>query len=528
MICLPLAVFILLGLFLQIHAAFSHSSFILDDVEVISEEEWNEIVGSKTYVDLDFSTLSYNGGSPAYVEEERIVYLPQQLDSSSWEGVLTCLNDAELMVLNHSTLYDRETALQEGTSFSCLAVTKDTYSEFFIVFTGVSTVQISYNDEEDLTDKTVNHDGVITIQGTDGSYTISDCVFHVRGDWTLNYYKKNYKIELKTKEGENNHLSLLGMRSDDDWMLNAMYSDGSRVREPLAYALWEEMQILSGQSDAATSHMVFVEVFLNDVYRGLYVLQEPVDAKTFNLEEGDFLYKTTDREVDSWAEGITQYNGQEEIEGADIKWPKDSSLMDWSILESLYDFDERSITLDELEEQGIELDTTNLALFNLFVFLTRAEDTTWKNIFFVCTNEGDGTYLIQQYPWDLNASFGDNFGGDYTEDSAEEIINKYGEEANQSKLWLAYRDSCPEEANELICSMWSELRDAGLSSELVCSMLTDLWSDVLSSGAVFRDADRWPDTVDGNDYTNMLSWIERRFATMDSYFGYTAQEEQNR
>lgn len=503
-----------------------NSNMILDEVSILSQEEWDTIISVRDESSMNRDFLTYNGGVPAYDSSVNTFYLPQDLDSSSWEGTLSSKEDgARLVVLENDLLHDRSTALQDGTSFSCLYYTDTEYSEFFIVFTGVSTVCIDYNPYEELTEEKEDHDGFVMVQGTDGSYVSSDCIFHVRGAVSAYDDKKSFKVNLRTEEGENNDLSLLGMRSDDDWILNSQYRDGSRIREPLCYEVWYEMQELVGVKSPFTSSTEFVEVFLNTQYMGLYALQEPEDGKTFDLEEDDILYKVLTWEKDEWGEqGITQYNGEESIEGARIVWPKDSSLLKWDVMENLYLFNEEYISWEELNERGVTIDTDELTLFSLFIQFVRAADSTWKNVYFACEMQQDGTYEVKLYPWDLNSSFGDDYEGEFNMEKAEKIVDEDGNPTSVAKPWKAYLENCPDEAWEQVCVTWKTLRDAGFSAEYVCQNATDLWAEVLSSGAIFREAEKWPGTIDGNDYTNMITWIETRFAAMDQYYEYSAEQ----
>lgn len=510
---------------------FGQNSVILGNVIVTSEDDWDEIIASHTAAAMDRNAVAFNGGTVAYEEESNTFYLPQDLDSDSWEGILSSYDDAQIRILDEDVLYDRATALQDGYSFSCLYVNQDSYCPFSLVFTGVSTLSLFYGEDEVITTQKEDHDGELSVQGTDGSYEYSLCVFHIRGQASLDDDKKCYKINLKTTDGENNDLALLGMRSDDDWILNAQYRDGSRIREPLAYAVWEEMQTLSGCSTSYTSHNEFVEVFFNDEYMGLYALQEPLDGKTYDLEDGDILYyiKKWLREENAssvWDQGLSQFNGQDTVPSAEIKWPKESEELKWDALQMIYEFYKGGMSWEEFERSGVKLEPENLALFNLFVTLVRADDTLWKNTFIACFQEENGTYTAEVYPWDMNASFGDNYKGEFREETASETERSRKDsdsDPNEAALWEAYVRDCPEEASSIIATEWKTLRDAGFSSESVCQSMQEMWAQVLSSGAIFREAERWPGTIDGNDYTNMLTWVETRFDTFDAMYGYSAE-----
>ena len=65
------------------------------------------------------------------------------------------------------------------------------------------------------------------------------------------------------------HVSLLGMPSENDWILYAPYQDKSLMRNVLAYKL-------SNQMGRYTSRTKFCELYINDEYLGVYVLMEKI------------------------------------------------------------------------------------------------------------------------------------------------------------------------------------------------------------------------------------------------------------
>jgi len=81
--------------------------------------------------------------------------------------------------------------------------------------------------------------------------------------------KDSYSLETQTDSGTNNNVSLLGLPEENDWVLYAPYSDKSLIRNVLSYRLYEEM----GNYAPRTR---FVEVVLNNNYRGIYILTEKI------------------------------------------------------------------------------------------------------------------------------------------------------------------------------------------------------------------------------------------------------------
>ncbi len=83
--------------------------------------------------------------------------------------------------------------------------------------------------------------------------------------------KKPYGIELWTDSTglKAKKMSLVQMPEETDWVLNASYNDRSFMRDFMAQNLADRLGLLN-------SNTKFVELIINDEYRGVYVLMEKV------------------------------------------------------------------------------------------------------------------------------------------------------------------------------------------------------------------------------------------------------------
>lgn len=98
----------------------------------------------------------------------------------------------------------------------------------------------------------------------------------VRGGLSSRYAKHSYSLELNEK------IDLCGLPSDDDWIINANYIDKTFMRHKISYDLFREM----GSNNIAPQ-CAFAEVYLNEVYNGLYVIMEEVNGGMVRLEKDD-------------------------------------------------------------------------------------------------------------------------------------------------------------------------------------------------------------------------------------------------
>lgn len=102
----------------------------------------------------------------------------------------------------------------------------------------------------------------------------------IRGHSSQMFPKKQYGIELWDESGNSINSSLLGMPSENDWVLNASYTDKTFLRNVITYKLGNDL----GRYASRTK---FCEVIINNEYMGLYILQEKIkrDKNRVNIKK---------------------------------------------------------------------------------------------------------------------------------------------------------------------------------------------------------------------------------------------------
>ena len=125
-----------------------------------------------------------------------------------------------------------------------------------------------------------------------GRYSVkeSDVHWHVRGGSSAYQSKTPWKLSLKKKNDTNKNMSMVGLGSDDDWILNAMALDDTKLKEQLFMKLWNERAAQTDWNPQMSSGE-YVEVVMNRTYMGVYLLQRRIDGKYLNLESEDVLLK---------------------------------------------------------------------------------------------------------------------------------------------------------------------------------------------------------------------------------------------
>lgn len=115
----------------------------------------------------------------------------------------------------------------------------------------------------------------------------------IRGSSSQSLPKKGYGFTtLAADDVANNNVKLLGMPSENDWILNGLAFDPSLIRDYLSYNLSRQMGNYAPRTQ-------YCEVVINGVYNGLYVLQEKIKADSNRVN----ILKITD--TDNTAPNLT-------------------------------------------------------------------------------------------------------------------------------------------------------------------------------------------------------------------------------
>ena len=259
----------------------------------------------------------------------------------------------------------------------------------------------------------ISKEATLELKDASGSILSSSVLLRYRGSTSAFYEgKRNYRLTLTDVEGEPLCLSLLGLREDDDWLLDGMYGDLSRLRNRTAMDLWDSLYTLPWCNASGAIHGTLTELWFNDICKGIYALNERLDRKQLQLSKhGGRIYKTinpsqdgvdltdfsgTDLSLPS-AEDQTWYNFE-------VNWSGDSGNP-WSSLVTLWQF--VSTADDETFAQDVwkYLDAENCADYYVFINMLGCSDNMCKNMIFCVqdTRKEERLYLI---PWDLDASLG--------------------------------------------------------------------------------------------------------------------------
>ncbi|MDR1683804.1 MAG: CotH kinase family protein, partial [Candidatus Symbiothrix sp.] len=111
-----------------------------------------------------------------------------------------------------------------------------------------------------------------------------------RGNTSWGVPKRPYNIDLVDAAGVEHFAALLDMPEADEWCLLAFWHDRSLMRIPLAMYLGGHMQGI-----VYAPRMRYVELWINDEYRGLYCLSEKIQRDKNRIDIKKLTVATEDQ-----------------------------------------------------------------------------------------------------------------------------------------------------------------------------------------------------------------------------------------
>ena len=497
----------------------------------LTTSEYESMLSGKERYDFEPSELVFEGQNIPYDKVNNTAYIPQSILDPEWEGTFkTAEAERQICILNDEP-DEKQVCIEEGRVLRLAVVSEDRYMECDLVFTGLPVVCMS-NGEGVIEGEEKYRGTFLVLDPYRDEYQISVCTFHVRGATSLLFDKKSYRVELKQTEGNSDKKSFLGMRSDDDWILNSLCTDKSLAREKICYKLWQDLNSKE-EYPVASSEIEYCELLINNEYMGVYGLMYPVDKKLMGMKTGDLLYK-----VGTWYEEISipgeliDYNGKTEILNRNgvayltLKYPKEEGA------DCIYDpfqlYQEMVFetgSMEEMDRAGISLNYDNFILHELFCEMTRAGDNTWKNLFIAAYRNKEGGYTLNETIWDLNYTFGDDFTWDpdngntiFDPGTTDSYEIRYDRDYGYARL-VQIVDGLREDT----AARWSEWRSGGISPEYIQSLFEESRSYLNRTGAYRRNAMKWYQGDQDPSYAQIYDWIDGRFNFLDQMYEYSAE-----
>ena len=512
------------GLFVGAFALAAHSEFApLPAIGTLSEAEYADLVAAQREVgDRTRAGELFIGGKGAPFDSlTNAYYVPEPMDSPAYAASLTwSARGFTAYFCPDALLADKPAAIRENHAFRLVVSDGRRYHYETVVFTGLPAITLRTESEQSFAlGKGVPTGELCSFEPDGERYGIvtSLATFRQRGNTTAEFRKTPLRVTLYYPNRSKNYASLAGLRADDDWILNSLYTDRSKLRDYLCATLWNAVAKTNPSSDVPGTRMKYVEVFIDDVYFGLYGLMEPIGKKSTNLDtSGDILYQAKSfllREEDFAAARNTLG-----FFAVEIKYPKvwtGEAL--WDPITKYVDsftWHPENYTTEQLLSL---LDLSNAVDHSLFYQATACTDNFFHNNFYLVRAQSDGGHRFVKIPWDMNYSFGDKWN-----DHERNLFTEFDETLVSSDSSmpdvrrLLERD--PAAMGARLFSRWLELRGTALSDTAVFSLIDEAERLVTDSGALGRDSARWPDAAGAGEAERIRTFTTARLSYLDGYY----------
>lgn len=394
--------------------------------------------------------------------------------------------------------------------------------------------------------------------------------FKYRGASSSNYPKRSYAIKLRDENGNSVDRKLLGYRSDNNWILDAMYIDLACMRNRVATDLWNAFECKPYYADREKKVRTgtrgkFVEVILNGQWWGLYCMTEKMDRKQLKLkkfvpaaqsttgenEVHGVLYKSNqwtyevfmghesnddndNKQVIYPHKKVSDYKnilGQETWCEYEFKYPDyEDEAVEWRPLHDAANMVATSFILN-IDSVKSRFDYPMLRDYYLFIDLLLATDNHGKNLFWYAYDtqgpEGDKLSLA---PWDLDGTFGQDWDGVIT--NTKDVMldfDTYIKNYEHGQFAIFDLIKSRSEWQQDLKDRYAELRIKGvISGDSIANRFANYASLFEASLADQREQNMWSKTYHSRHKdiqggaTYAESWIRRRVNWLDQKYGFDA------
>ncbi len=547
-----------------------------NEIFTFSDENGNEVYDDASLDNVDkfkiyVDSLFINGKQPVLEGSSNEFLLP--VKTAYIEGDYVAVVDAKILQDGYTLTIDGQ-SVELGKSFNfgnvaggksaSIAVGKDDslVASIKVNFTFLPVVEITGSGFN----TTTYADGSIRVSDADFAEgdTVVNAKFRYRGATASGKQKKAYAIKLYDAQGESLDRSFFGLRSDNNWILDAMAIDHARMRNRVSTDLWLDFSTKPYQAAKKPKTVNgtrgrFVELLLNGKYAGVYCMTEKVDRKQLQLrkiithdEENvpdtvrGTLYKSSEwsysvmmghyPDQKTYPKTSVSYSSSasETWDGWEAKYPdlSDASSIEWAPLrDALNVVAKGSRTNFEMNVEEY-FDLPVFRDYYLFIELMLATDNHGKNMFFYNFDQTEYK-MLSITPWDLDGTWGMRWDGsetitaDATQDFVTFLWNNEHGESNFFRLLSLYDYKGWKSG---LAARYAELRPNFFNPDSLYKRFTDYCELFQASGADTREVNKWNNSdgisLNFNTEMNYLNgWIHKRVAILDEQYGY--DEEAN-
>ena len=446
-----------------------------------------------------------------------------------------------------------------GKYYSFTAAKKDGSKKYIrrVTFTSLPVVRLygSFNNSYS--------DGYIQVMEPGLGY-IPD-VLNMKAKWRggitngSGKHKRNYHVKLQNALGKKLETEFFGLRHDNSWILESCQVDMSRIRNRVLTDLWNDYSTPPYYIDKDDRAMTgtrgqFVELILNDEYRGIYCMTENMDRKQMKLKKIDEATDDTEQvthgqlwKAKDWCYAVfmgpnrghyqpanyltTPNNRSEMWDKYEVKYPDFEdygNVTDWSLLYDAVDFVCHSDD-DEFREHVAEyFDIPVVMDYYILMETVLATDNHGKNQFFAVYDKQEDKRITFAV-WDMDATCGQRWSDQYYHSSLMQPEQDYARyiynnEHGENNLYKRLRDTDANDFNMQMRLRYRDLRHNNLATDSILSRFRIYLNQFKKCGAAQREYDRWNGDSDiygydlnfDDEMEYLTDWFTRRMDYLDT------------
>ncbi|MBQ2946749.1 MAG: CotH kinase family protein [Bacilli bacterium] len=334
-------------------------------------------------------------------------------------------------------------------------------------------------------------------------------LINIRGSTSKWFDKKSYKINFTNKSyTDEKDINIENFYNGDSLILDAVYRDPSKIRNVLCIELWNN---ISNDFSNVNIYSEFVELFINNEYKGLYVLTEPINRTKLNLNKTSSNDTSVIVKSSVWGKilNIREYYkiGENEYLYYELKYPNDKNMYEksWNIVLNKLSKYYNNVDLYDVIKNSFNIENyIDMIIFNAFT--NNVDNKIEKNNYFYINSLTDPQLFIQ--PWDMEYTYGLLF--------AENMFNNFIKKEDYKIIYTKFYHTNSSEINKLLIERYWELRENILTIDFFDSLLGK-YLDELTKGAASRDSEKWYEYDIEKEIEEIRSWIYNRIEFFDEY-----------
>ncbi|MBR4533722.1 MAG: CotH kinase family protein [Bacteroidaceae bacterium] len=367
---------------------------------------------------------------------------------------------------------------------------------------GVPVVYITTDEGILPPDKTNYLTGTIIIDGAGVFPDMEETDIQIRGrgnsSWAGQRGKSPYRVKFGNKQKP------FGLKNGKNWVLLANKQTGSMMSNAIG------MKVAQLAGAAGANHIIPVDLYINDEYRGSYNWTEQVAISNNSIDLDDENYAAM-LELDSYYDEPYRFRAYNYNMPCNIKFPDfDDDPLETALSPEAIEDDWN----DLIDAVSMHRDISNFAQVDTLAafyltneFILNQELMHPKSTFVYKERVGDSNDLWKFGPvWDLDWAFGYEGSSRYYQSGAEDdLTTRRWMECND--FWIDLRQ-CGENFDRTYYLAWTRLLKLGAVEEL--QEFIDSYYN-FANASFQSNAEKWGDGWDySSNATSAKSWLKRR------------------